>query len=142
MNAKTMVLSAVICGASILGVNMTAAFAAPMTYELQAKEISEGVETQELSQSVRNRNRIIGAVIGAAAIGAIINHNKKHSDSYHDDDYDDRYDRRDRYDRDRYDDRNQRDNSRPRNDFDNRNNGRHGERNAPQPPPMPSHNHR
>ncbi len=141
MNAKSMVLSAVICGASILGVNMTAAFAAPMTYELQAREISEGVETQELSEAVRNRNRIIGAVIGAAAIGAIVNHNKKHSENYHDDDYDD-YDRYNRHDHDRYDDRNQRDNSRPRNDFDSRGSSRSGDRNAPPPPPMPSHNHR
>lgn len=110
MKAKTMALSAIICAASVFGFNVTAAFAEPMTYELQAAEFS-GVETQELSQAVRNRNTIIGVIAAGAAIAAISNHNKKHSDSYHDDD------RGGDYHRDR---------------------GSSGRRNAPPPPPMPS----
>lgn len=113
MKAKTLALTAVTCVAAIFGTSVPAAFAEPMTYDLQATEISSEVETQELSAAVRNRNRIIGAIVGAAAIGAIINHNKKHSDSYHDDDY-------------------------GGGDYHDRNRRSSGRRNAPPPPPMPS----
>ena len=95
--------------AAIFGTSVPAAFAEPMTYDLQATEI---VETQELSAAVRNRNRIIGAIVGAAAIAAIVDHNKKSRDSY-DDDY-------------------------GGGDYHDRNNRSSGRRNAPPPPPMPS----
>ena len=114
MKAKTLALTAVTCVAAIFGTSVPAAFAEPMTYDLQATEI---VETQELSAAVRNRNRIIGAIVGAAAITAIVNHNKnKNNDSY-DDDY-------------------------GGGDYHDRNNRTSGRRNAPPPPPMPSQHSR
>ena len=117
MKLKTMAATAVTCVAAILGTSVPAAFAEPMTYDLQASEIQSGVETQELSAAVRNRNRIIGAVVGAVAIGAIINHNKKHSRDSYDDDY-------------------------GGGDYHDRNNRSSGRRNAPPPPPMPSQHSR
>ena len=113
MKAKTLALTAVTCVAAIFGTSVPAAFAEPMTYDLQATEI---VETQELSAAVRNRNRIIGAIVGAAAIAAIVDHNKKSRDSY-DDDY-------------------------GGGDYHDRNNRSSGRRNAPPPPPMPSQHSR
>lgn len=116
MKLKIMAVTAITCVAAIFGTSVPAAFAEPMTYDLQATEISAEVETQELSAAVRNRNRIIGAVVGAVAIGAIINHNKKHSRNYHDDDY-------------------------GGGDYHDRGHRHSGRRNSPLPPPMP-HNHR
>ena len=117
MTAKTLAMTAVTCAAAIFGTSMTPAFAEPMTYDLQATEIQSGVETQELSQAVRNRNTIIGVVAGAAAIAAIVNHNKKkkqQQERYNDDDY--------------Y----------GGGDYHDRNNNRSNRRNAPPPPPMPN----
>lgn len=116
MKLKTMAATAVTCIAAIFGTSVPVVSAEPMTYDLQATEITSEVETQDLSAAVRNRNRIIGAIIGAAAIGAIVNHNKKHRDNYDDD-----YDRNGGGD---YHDRSNRRES--------------GRRNAPPPPPMPS----
>ncbi len=122
MKAKTLAMTAITCAAAIFGTSMTPVFAEPFTYELQATEIQSGVETQELSQAVRNRNTIIGVVAGAAAIAAIVNHNKKkHSDKNNHDYYDD-------YDRG--------------GDYHDRNNNRNNRRNAPPPPPMPHHHSR
>lgn len=116
MKAKTLALTAVTCVAAIFGTSVPTAFAEPLTYDLQAREITSEVETTELSAAVRNRNRIIGAIVGAAAIGAIVNHNKKKNNDRYEDDY-------------------------GGGDYHDRSHRTSGRRNAPPPPPMP-HNSR
>ena len=117
MKLKTMAATAVTCVAAILGTSVPAVYAEPLTYDLQAREITGEVEMTELSAAVRNRNRIIGAVVGAAAIAAIVNHNKKKNNDSYDDDY-------------------------GGGDYHDRNNRTSGRRNAPPPPPMPSQHSR
>lgn len=78
MKAKTLALTAIICAASFFGMNLTAAYAA--TFDTTTK-IENNIQTEQLSQKVRDRNRAIGAVLGIAAIAAIVNHNDKHSDN-------------------------------------------------------------
>lgn len=70
MKAKTLALTAIICGASILGLNLTPVYAA--TVESVPK-------IEEQSQSVRDRNRVIGAVLGVAAVAAVASKNKHDS---------------------------------------------------------------
>lgn len=79
MKVKTLALSAIICGASMLGLNFSTAYAA---INLQNEKIEQNIEIEQLSQKVRDRNEAIGAVLGIAAIAAIANHNDKHSDDY------------------------------------------------------------
>ena len=119
MKIKTLALTAITCAASIFGTSMTTAFAAPI-YDLTSPT---QIETQDLSKSVRNRNTIIGAVVGAVAIAAIANHNNKKN--YDEDKSDNRYNDRDY----------RNDNQHQSEDYRNRNSGN---RNAPEPPPMPS----
>jgi hypothetical protein len=85
MKVKTLALSAIICGASMLGLNFSTAYAA---INLQNEKIEQNIEIEQLSQKVRDRNETIGAVLGIAAIAAIANHNDKHRDDYrHHNDY-------------------------------------------------------
>ena len=79
MKVKTLALSAIICGASMLGLNFSTAYAA---INLQNANLEQNIEIEQLSQKVRDRNEAIGAVLGIAAIAAIANHNDKHRD-YH-----------------------------------------------------------
>ena len=80
MKAKSLAMTAIICAASIFGTNFATAYSAPFSYDLQATKIENNIETEQLSQKVRDRNRVIGAVLGIAAIAAIANHNDKHRD--------------------------------------------------------------
>lgn len=75
MKAKTLALSAIICGASILGINFSTAYAAT---KINTATIEQNIQTQELSQKVRDRNRAIGAVVGVAAVA----NKNKHHDHY------------------------------------------------------------
>lgn len=77
MKAKTLVMSAIICGASILGWNFSTAYAAS---NLDNFKINQDIKIEQLSQEVRDRNEAIGAVLGIAAIAAIANHHDKHKD--------------------------------------------------------------
>ncbi len=81
MKAKTLALTAIICGASFLGMNLTAAYAASFD---TATKIENNIQTEQLSQKVRDRNRAIGAVLGIAAIVAITNNDKHKSGSHSD----------------------------------------------------------
>ncbi len=81
MKAKTLALTAIICGASIFGINLAPAYAAAQN--MQISQI-EDTQTEQLSKKVRDRNRAIGAVLGIAAIVAISEHNKnKDRDNHH-----------------------------------------------------------
>lgn len=73
MKAKTLALTAIICGASFFGLNLTTAYAAAFD---TVTKIENNIQTEQLSQRVRDRNRAIGAVLGIAAIVAISEHNK------------------------------------------------------------------
>lgn len=100
MKAKTLAMTAVICAASIFGTSFATAYAAPFSYDLQATQIENNIETQPLSQKVRERNEAIGAVLGIAAIAAIANHYDKHHNYDNDRNYNDR-NRHDNYNHDR-----------------------------------------
>lgn len=80
MKAKTLVLTAIICAASFLGMNFTAVYAASLD---TVTNIESNVQTEQLSKKVRDRNRAIGAILGIAAIAAIANNNR-HSDDHYD----------------------------------------------------------
>ena len=77
MKAKTLALSAIICGASILGINFSTVYAA--SKDLQTTKIEQNIETEQLSQTVRDRNKVIGAVLGVAAISAVASKDKHNS---------------------------------------------------------------
>ena len=80
MKAKTLAMTAIICGASFLGINLTPVYAASLD---TITNIESSVQTEQLSKKVRDRNRAIGAILGIAAIAAIANNNR-HSDDYYD----------------------------------------------------------
>jgi len=79
MKAKTLAMTAIICGASFLGINFTAAYAASLD---TVTNIESSMQTEQLSKKVRDRNRAIGIVLGIAAIAAIANNNKHRDDNY------------------------------------------------------------
>jgi len=101
MKAKSLAMTAVICAASIFGTNFATAYSAPFSYDLQATEIENNIETEQLSKKVRERNEAIGAVLGIAAIAAIANHYDKHHNDDNDRHYNDRH-RRNHYNHDRH----------------------------------------
>lgn len=80
MKAKTLAMTAIICGASFLGINLTPVYAASLD---TVANIESSVQTEQLSKKVRDRNRAIGAILGIAAIAAIANNNR-HSDDHYD----------------------------------------------------------
>ena len=80
MKAKTLAMTAIICGASFLGINLTPVYAASLD---TVTNIESSVQTEQLSKRVRDRNRAIGAILGIAAIAAISN-NDRHRDDHYD----------------------------------------------------------
>jgi len=79
MKAKTLAMTAIICGASFLGINFTSVYAASLD---TVTNIESSMQTEQLSKKVRDRNRAIGIVLGIAAIAAIANNNKHRDDNY------------------------------------------------------------
>ena len=59
MKAKNLALTAIICGASILGMNLNAAYAASFD---TVKKIKNNIQTEQLNQEVRDRKRAIVAI--------------------------------------------------------------------------------
>ena len=76
MKAKVLAITAIICGASIFGMNIASAAA----FNIQTTQS----ETQQLSQKVRDRNTAIAAVVGVAAIAAASKHHDRHHSDYYD----------------------------------------------------------
>ena len=80
MKAKTLVLSAIICGASILGLNFSTVYAAT---NFQTAQINQNIEIEQLSQ--KDRNGLTGAGKAIAAIEAAKNKDKHKNDKRHED---------------------------------------------------------
>lgn len=78
MKIKNLALSAIICGASIFGLNLPNAQAAA---DFGITNIEQNTEIEQLSQKVRDRNRAIAAALGIAAIVSAVDND------YYDDDY-------------------------------------------------------
>ena len=79
MKAKTLAMTAIICGASFLGINLTPVYAASLD---TVTNIESSMQTEQLSKKVRDRNRAIGIVLGIAAIAAISNNDRHRNDNY------------------------------------------------------------
>lgn len=59
MKAKNLALTAIICGASILVMNLTVACATSFD---TVKKIKNNIQTEQLNQEIRDRNRAIVAI--------------------------------------------------------------------------------
>ena len=82
MKAKALVLSAIICGASMLGLNFSTVYAAT---NFQTAQIHQNIVIEQLSQKDRDRNGLTGAGKAIAAIEAAKNKNKHKNDNPHED---------------------------------------------------------
>ena len=77
MKTKTLVLTAIICAASIFGMNFSTAHAATNL------QVGSNLHTQQLSQQAQDRKKIVGTFLGIAAVNAANQQNKNKNDYRH-----------------------------------------------------------